>query len=206
MKNLAKSLTRSLPKIGAIACLGAAVFTLGMAASEFSARQAAIAQESDGCFMVDSQGRKIDLGALCKNSQQWSQPQTQPSATTTNNGVVQVQIKRRDRGTPVIDVTFNNKQTFEMILDTGASGTLITANMAYALQLQTVSAVNATIADGSKVRFPVGIMKSISIGSAMVSNVPVAVSDRIEVGLLGHDFFENYDIKIKKDVVEFYPR
>ena len=28
----------------------------------------------------------------------------------------------------------------------------------------------------------------------------------MQIGLLGHDFFGNYDVKIKKDVVEFYVR
>ncbi|MEE3716461.1 retropepsin-like aspartic protease [Tumidithrix elongata RA019] len=190
-----------LARLGAIACLGISVLT----ASELFIHQTAMAQESDGCFMVDSKGRKINLGGLCNNGSQ-QRSQTQPSSTVTSGGVIQARIKRRDHGTPIIDVTFNNNQTYEMVLDTGASGTLITAQMAYSLQLQAVGAVNATIADGSKVRFPVGIVRSISIGTATVTDVPVAVSDHIEVGLLGHDFFENFDIKIKKDIVEFYPR
>ncbi|CAN1209566.1 Aspartyl protease [Tumidithrix helvetica PCC 7403] len=191
-----------LARLVAISCLGASVLT----ASELFIYQNAMAQESDGCFMVDSKGRRIDLGGLCNGGSQQQRSQTQPSSSVTSGGVIQVRIKRRDRGTPVIDVTFNNNQTFEMILDTGASGTLITSRMAYSLQLQPVGVINATIADGSKVQFPVGILRSMSVGSAVVTDVPVAVSDRIEVGLLGHDFFENFDIKIKKDVVEFYPR
>jgi predicted aspartyl protease len=213
MKNFAKRSPRFLLLVliefGKISLLSVVLFTISAPVSEFLLSPRAIAQESDGCFMIDSSGRRIDLGALCNRDAQQTLPRSQPqpaSATTTSDGVVQVKIKRRARGTPVIDVTFNHNQTFEMILDTGASGTLITARMANSLQLQTVGVINATIADGRKVQFPVGIIGSMSVGSASVSNVPVAISDQIDVGLLGHDFFENFDIKIKKDTVEFYPR
>ncbi|MHC5830812.1 MAG: retroviral-like aspartic protease family protein, partial [Nostoc sp.] len=39
-------------------------------------------------------------------------------------------IKRRIGGTPIVEVTFNGQQKFEMIVDTGASGTVITQEMA----------------------------------------------------------------------------
>ncbi|MEB3211436.1 MAG: hypothetical protein VKL39_08770, partial [Leptolyngbyaceae bacterium] len=44
----------------------------------------------------------------------------------TGGGVFRAPIVRRAGGTPVVMVTFNGNQTFEMIVDTGASGTVIT--------------------------------------------------------------------------------
>ena len=73
--------------------------------------------DSGICYMVTSSGQTISLGKLC--------------GATQNDGVFRVPIKRRSGKTPVIDVTFNGNQVFEMILDTGASGTLITQQMAY---------------------------------------------------------------------------
>ena len=136
-----------------------------------------------------------------------SNPRTQPPAKPAGNQkVFQAKIKRRDAGTPVIDVVFNGNKTFEMIVDTGASGTLITQRMASLLGVRPVRTVRAGIADGSVVEFPIGRVRSIRVGGAAIQNVEVAIAKQMQIGLLGHDFFGNYDVKIKKDVVEFYVR
>ena len=135
-----------------------------------------------------------------------SKPPAQPPAGPGNQKVFQAKIKRRDAGTPVIDVVFNGNKTFEMIVDTGASGTLISQRMASALGVRPVRTVKAGIADGSVVEFPIGVVRSIRVGGAVIQNVEVAIAKQMQIGLLGHDFFGNYDVKIKKDVVEFYVR
>ena len=132
-----------------------------------------------------------------------SNPAAKPSG---NQKVFQAKIKRRAGGTPVIDVVFNGNKTFEMIVDTGASGTLISQRMATALGVRPVRTVRAGIADGSVVEFPIGMVRSIRVGGAAIQNVEVAIAKQMQIGLLGHDFFGNYDVKIKKDVVEFYVR
>ena len=132
-----------------------------------------------------------------------SKPAAKPSG---NQKVFQAKIKRRAGGTPVIDVVFNGNKTFEMIVDTGASGTLISQRMATALGVRPVRTVRAGIADGSVVEFPIGVVRSIRVGGAVSQNVEVAIAKQMQIGLLGHDFFGNYDVKIKKDVVEFYVR
>ena len=133
-------------------------------------------------------------------------PASGPANPSGNQKVFQAKIKRRAGGTPVIDVVFNGNKTFEMIVDTGASGTLITQRMATALGVKTVGIARAGIADGSVVEFPIGRVQSIGVGGAQIRNVEVAIAKQMEIGLLGHDFFGNYDVKIKKDVVEFYVR
>ncbi|MEG3939157.1 MULTISPECIES: retropepsin-like aspartic protease family protein [unclassified Microcoleus] len=129
-----------------------------------------------------------------------------PASPSGNSKVFQAKIKRRAGGTPVIDVVFNGDKTFEMIVDTGASGTLITQRMAAVLGVRPVRTVRAGIADGSVVEFPIGLVRSIRVGGAAIQNVEVAIAKQMPIGLLGHDFFGNYDVKIKKDVVEFYVR
>jgi predicted aspartyl protease len=134
-------------------------------------------------------------------------PSTAPAGRPQGNQkVFQARIKRRAGGTPVIDVVFNGNKTFEMIVDTGASGTLITQRMAQVLGVRPLRTIKAGIADGSIVEFPIGRVQSIGVGGAQIRNVEVAIARQMEIGLLGHDFFGNYDIKIKRDVVEFYPR
>lgn len=122
--------------------------------------------------------------------------------------VFEALIKRRSGGTPVIDVTFNGTQQFEMIVDTGASGTVITQETAAALGVVPVGKAKANTASARAVEFPIGYVDSISVGEAVVTDVPVAIATSVdlEIGLLGHDFFGDYDVTIKRDVVEFRPR
>ncbi len=116
-------------------------------------------------------------------------------------------IKRRIGGTPIIEVTFNGKHKFEMIVDTGASGTVITQRMAKLLDVTTVGKAKANTASAQSVEFPIGYVDSIEAGGVKVRRVAVAIAgSELQNGLLGHDFFGNYDITIKRNVVEFFPR
>ncbi|MER3491704.1 MAG: hypothetical protein C4323_04850 [Mastigocladus sp. ERB_26_2] len=115
-------------------------------------------------------------------------------------------IKRRIGGTPIIDVTFNGNQQFEMILDTGASGTVITQGMATALGIVPFGKAKANTASAKAVEFPIGYVNSIEVAGVTVNKIPVAIAgSELETGLLGHDFFGDYEITIKRDVVEFRP-
>jgi predicted aspartyl protease len=116
-------------------------------------------------------------------------------------------IKRRIGGTPIIDVTFNGKQRFEMIVDTGASGTVITQRMAQLLGVIAVGKAKANTASAQSVEFPIGYVDSMEAGGVKIKQVAVAIAPKqLQNGLLGHDFFGNYDITIKSNVVEFRPR
>ncbi len=116
-------------------------------------------------------------------------------------------IKRRIGGTPIVEVTFNGQQQFEMIVDTGASGTVITQDMANALGIVTVGKAKANTASSRAVEFPVGYVNSMAVGGVIVKKIPVAIAGaELETGLLGHDFFGNYDVTIKRNVIEFRPQ
>lgn len=107
----------------------------------------------------------------------------------------------------MVRVTFNGSQPFDMILDTGASGTLITRRMAAALGVVPVSQAIVDTASEQNVAFPLGYVQSIEVGGATAQNVLVAIAGpELDVGLLGHDFFGNYDLVIKADRVEFRER
>ncbi|OUC13143.1 MAG: hypothetical protein B0A82_18520 [Alkalinema sp. CACIAM 70d] len=154
----------------------------------------AIAQNT--CYMVTSSGQRVSLGTLCGE---------EPASKTPKDGIYRVKIKRRLASTPVIDVIFNGKP-FEMILDTGASSTLITRDMANALRLKPIGYRKVIIADGSVVQFPVSSIGSVSTGGLTTKNLEVTIADKADVGLLGHDFFGRYDVKIKRNSIEFHPQ
>ncbi len=158
----------------------------------------AIAEDPGLCFMITSSGRMVKLGNLCGV--------TNTPPQKSNHRVFRVPIKRRLGRTPVIDVTFNDNKTFEMVVDTGAHGTLITSRMANTLQLQATGMIQAQIADGTQVLFPTGKVDSLAAGGVVANNLEVAIAPKGRVGLLGHDFFGNYDIKIREKDIEFYSR
>ncbi len=130
-----------------------------------------------------------------------------PELLNQQQDVFVAPIKRRVGGTPIIEVTFNGNQQFEMILDTGASGTVITQKMASSLGVVAVGRAKANTASSKAVEFSIGYVDSIEVGGARVNHIPVAIAGSdLETGLLGHDFFGEYDLTIKRDVVEFRPQ
>ncbi len=129
------------------------------------------------------------------------------SGGDSEGGVFFAPIVRRAGNTPVIAVTFNGSQTYEMILDTGASGTLITAPMASSLGIRSVGQTSVDTASAQGVTFSLGYVESIEVGGAVAQNVLVAMGGpELSLGLLGHDFFGNYDIIIRESEVEFRER
>ena len=121
--------------------------------------------------------------------------------------VFRVKIKRRSAGTPVIDVLLNGEYKVEMIVDTGASGTVITRSAAAVLGVQPVGVAKADTASAKGVTFQIGILKSLQVGGAVYRNLPVAIAGpELTIGLLGHDFFGDYDITLKRDTIEFRVR
>ncbi|GAC1448690.1 MAG: hypothetical protein NVS2B14_18640 [Chamaesiphon sp.] len=128
---------------------------------------------------------------------------TASGSLIANSRVFSVPIKSRPGGIPLIDVTFNGKQKFPMLLDTGASHTLLTRRMAMKLKVPIVSTTHFRTANGVA-KLSVGFVKSIQVGRGIVRNrlVGIAQSD-LTIGLLGQDFYSNYDITIKRAVVEF---
>ncbi|MBD2533960.1 retroviral-like aspartic protease family protein [Nostoc flagelliforme FACHB-838] len=156
----------------------------------------ATADDPGACYMITSSGKTVGLERLCGNV----------IAEPSDKKVFRVPIKRRLGGTPVIDVTFNDKKTFEMIVDTGASETIVTLNMANTLQLQATGTMQAQIADGSQVEFPTSKVKYIAVGGITANNLQVAIAPKANIGLLGHDFFGSYDIKILEKAIEFHHR
>lgn len=63
------------------------------------------------------------------------------------------------------------------------------------------------VADGAIVQMPVAILESMEVDGRLKRKIEVAIAPpSMPVGLLGHDFFDGYDITIKDDVIEFRKR
>lgn len=169
--------------------------------SEYARQQAISAKQTD--LNATATTSPMEVPVTSENAAIEFSPSTLPNQT-----VFQIPVKRRESGTPVIDVTFNGVQQFEMIVDTGASSTVITQRVASALGIIPVATAKANTASDRGVEFPIGYVESITVGAAVLHNVPVAIAPQqhLETGLLGHDFFENYDVTFKRDAIEFRSR
>lgn len=137
------------------------------------------------------------------------QPTTSITAQTTprrpDGLVAQIPIQERHGGTPVVSVTMKGQkasQTFPMLFDTGATGTLITAEMAHALGVVIVDETQARIADGSVVTLPIGYITSIEVGGLRKEGMLVAIGGN--VGLLGQDFYGEYGIAMGSNVINLH--
>jgi predicted aspartyl protease len=173
-----------------------------------SALSSRVSAEDPGiCFMVTSSGKTINLGTICgKKNQIKTIAQVSNNTKSLSSKITRIPIKRRIGKIPVIDVRFNNHQTYEMILDTGATGTLITRKMANQLSVKSTGIMEAQIADGSQIKLSTGKVKSIAVGGVTAKNIEVAIAPKAGIGLLGHDFFGEYDIKLLENEVQFYRR
>ncbi|ERT04887.1 aspartyl protease family protein [Lyngbya aestuarii BL J] len=165
----------------------------------------ASAQELPGCFLKNQAGNYVRLNNICIFPDSTFDPNATASASGTP-GVYSAQIIRRQGGIPVIQVVFNENQTFEMLVDTGASGTAITPVMAELLGVIPTAKATADTPSQKNAEFDIGLVESVSVGGATMPNLPVAIAPALDLGLLGQDFFGRYDVTIKKDVIEFRER
>ena len=167
--------------------------------------------QDDSCFMLDGNGNAINLGHLCQKDSSYRRYTPQRNIFNRNEygskkGVQIVPIKSRHYGIPIIDVKFNDRYTFEMMLDTGASGILITPAMAKKLKVHQEGFAYISTPSNNRVKMPVGRVYSVGVGEFEQKNLAVITSNSMDIGLLGQSFFGNYDITIKSDVVEFRAR
>lgn len=124
-------------------------------------------------------------------------PAPAPQTALSTGLAAQIPIQRRQGGTPIVAVTLQGRsgtQTFPMLFDTGATGTLITAEMAQAVGVTIVGETQARIADGSVVNLPIGYVDAIELGGLRRQQVQVAIGG--SVGLLGQDIYGEYGIAI----------
>ena len=129
-----------------------------------------------------------------------------PAPPTMPAGLAaQIPIQRRQGGTPVVGVTLkgvNGTETFPMLFDTGATGTLITAEMAQAVGVAIVGETQARIADGSVVKLPIGYVDVVNLGGLRQENVKVAIGG--SYGLLGQDIYGQYGIAIGSQMIHLH--
>lgn len=112
---------------------------------------------------------------------------------------------------PVTLVSGNSSTTGNLLVDTGASQTMISARMARELQLRAIDNQKHTGIGGS-IRADVSQVDAIRVGAAEGKTMRVTISDRAydfaSEGLLGFDFLGRFQMSIdtEKQVMVLTPR
>lgn len=117
-----------------------------------------------------------------------------------NQDVIRVPILERRGGIPIVGVTLNNDRTFPMLVDTGASITIITPTMARAVDFRPQGKEKIRIASGDVIEMPRGSLSSMNVGDAQSSDVTVLVGS---APLLGQNFFKEYNVTIAEKFIVF---
>jgi clan AA aspartic protease (TIGR02281 family) len=115
-------------------------------------------------------------------------------------------IVAKNNNVPIIEIVINGRDRVQMMLDTGASKTLLTKGVAERLKLASQGKTTAKTANGNA-EFDTVKLDSLEFGPGKVTNLTVAVGDNnLNYGLLGHDVYKGYDITLTEDSVQFKKR
>ncbi len=148
--------------------------------------------------IYDPNGNPINVDSVCSNNR---------ARTNYRLRSFRVPIQRRLGGVPLLYVTFNGRQSYPMLLDTGASITTITPAMARDLRIRPEGSIRVSTASDRVVNFATGRVGLVEVGNFAKNNLYVAISNnQLPIGLLGQNFFSEYDVTISKDYVEFRRR
>ncbi|MEM1290321.1 MAG: retropepsin-like aspartic protease [Cyanobacteria bacterium P01_H01_bin.162] len=119
--------------------------------------------------------------------------------------VTSIPIVGQMGGTPVVPVTLTasqGTQQFEMLFDTGASGTLITPAMAQAVGVVVTGSATVTVADGRRVEIPIGYVDTLQVGELIIRDIWVGIGG--DVALLGQDVYGPYGLSIGSSKIDLY--
>ena len=116
-----------------------------------------------------------------------------------------LRLARPDRPIPLVDVLINTRETYQFILDTGASQTIVSPELAQQMNI-TDTKPDLIIGAGGATKSSFGILKSLSIGKASLKNITVIVADIFSAlgeaaeakfdGILGFNFLSNFLLEI----------
>lgn len=118
---------------------------------------------------------------------------------------VPLRLARPNRPILLVDVFVNAQETYQFTLDTGASQTVVSPELAQQMSIKDIK-VDSIIGVGGTTQSSVGILKSLSVGEASLRNITVIVADIFSAlsqavgtkfdGILGFNFLSKFKLEI----------
>jgi predicted aspartyl protease len=139
-----------------------------------------------------------------------SAPASTTSSKTSAGGAIVIPVKIL-AGHAIVPVTFNNSITANLMVDTGASRTMVSKRVARDLRLYSMGS-GTGYGVGGRVTLGIGRVESIKVGEVEVQNMPVSIHDFSPdpsyEGLLGVDFLGRFHMSLDsaKQVMVLTPR
>ena len=128
------------------------------------------------------------------------EPATKMSAT----GAITIPVKINGPRVvvPVTFVSGYSSSTGNLLVDTGASQTMISKRLAREIQLLSIDS-QKRIGIGGAIQVDVGQVETVKVGDAEVKNMRVSIHDRVydfgSEGLLGFDFLSRFQMSVDSD-------
>ncbi|HXH13867.1 MAG TPA: retropepsin-like aspartic protease [Alphaproteobacteria bacterium] len=122
-------------------------------------------------------------------------------STTTPDHLVHEPMPPGDRLRPIIvEATLNRKIAVPLMLDTGATYTVLTRQTAQDLGISGLERLpkQRFLTPGGPIQAPVTTLKSIRVGSVEVQDVAVAIdiAGHLDIGLLGMTFLRHFKVTV----------
>ncbi|EDX85231.1 tetratricopeptide repeat domain protein [Synechococcus sp. PCC 7335] len=152
---------------------------------------------------------QINTQQATESAQSMRQIKTQ-SEDGKSKGII-VPIKSFDRHLPVVEAMFDGIAKFDMVIDRNAPNSIITQRIAKQLGLKEVSYQYVYLADGTPMELSIARLRSVVIGSLIVTDVEVAIlpkggsanaPDNATV-VLGKNCFTGYSVRISGNEITF---
>jgi tetratricopeptide (TPR) repeat protein len=116
--------------------------------------------------------------------------------TTKSTHNAAVPIKSFNNNMPVVEVLFDGIAAFDVMIDRNATHSIVTQQMANRLKLDTVSYRYVYLADGTPMELSIGRLRSVVIGTTVITDVYVAIAPDNATAVLGKDCFSDYSVRI----------
>ena len=117
-----------------------------------------------------------------------------------------VPIKSYENSRPVVEVLFDGIAKFDIVIDRNATHSIVTQQIANKLNLELVSYRYVYLLDGTPMELPIGRLRSVVVGEAIVTDVYVAIAKDSAIPVLGKDCFSAYSIRISGNEMTFLRR
>ena len=128
-----------------------------------------------------------------------SAPEVESKTSATGAITIPVKINGPRVVVPVTLTSGNSSSTGNLLVDTGASQTMISARLAREIGLLAVDS-QTRMGIGGSVVVDVGQVESVKVGDAEVNNMRVSIHDRVydfgSEGLLGFDFLGRFQMLV----------
>ncbi len=135
----------------------------------------------------------------------FSSPQEKKSHDRSSQTYVPLRLAKPNRPIILVDVLVNALETYQFVLDTGASQTVVSPELAEQMPIKEIKA-DSIVGVGGPTRSLVGILKSLSVGQASLRNITVIVADIFSAlsqavgakmdGILGFNFLNKFKLEI----------